>query len=209
MRTKLALLSGLISTLCALPALASPTTPPGHYVQHAAAAGVICPEDDYSSYEATTVWTSNNLNYKFTMTLPADTYEYLGLRLTGANSQQARSFQLDVNDNYGDYPYIEVFVDEPGYGPSYVTGQYLYDAPGRGFTAVNLPNGFTRWTFNAASYGLPKGSAFNAIYLWDYNDYYDVTYSDVVANISVNGYSVLPILNPYPVIDCNWYYLPY
>lgn len=203
MRAKLALMSGLISMLCAMPALASPTTPPGNHVLHAAAAGVICGDPD-TDVDATTTWTSNNLNYKFTMVLPADTNEYLGLRLTAANSQPAQSFQMDVNTANSDDPFFYVFVTNRGVGEVFWAEQYLFDSLQPGFSAVNLRNGFTRWTYTGNLNGLGKGSTFNAIYLWDYNFTDDVTYSDVVTNITVDGSSVLPILNPTPVADCTY-----
>ena len=70
MRAKTALVSGLLSMLCAIPAFAARTTPAGHYVQHSAAAGVIC-GDPSNDFDVTTTWSSQNLHYKFNVNIPA------------------------------------------------------------------------------------------------------------------------------------------
>jgi len=200
MRAKTALVSGLLSMLCAIPAFAAHTTPAGHYVQHAAAAGVICGDPTYD-YDVTTTWTSQNLHYKFNVNIPANSEADAGLRLDCPSNQQANYFQMDVNTYNANDPYFFVYANVPGYGPEYWTYAHLFQIPEYGFTAVNLRNGYTRYTYTAANDSLGKGASFNSIYFWDSSSTVDI--SDTVTNISVNGLAVLPILQPIPYADCN------
>ena len=200
MRAKTALVSGLLSMLCAIPAIAAHTTPAGHYTQHAAAAGVICGDSD-NDYDVTTTWTSQNSHYKFTVNIPADSECIAGLRLDCPSAQQAKSFQMDVNSNNGEEPYFVIYANVPGEGPQFWDYTYLYQVPVDGFTAVNLRNGFTRYLHTAANDDLGKGSSYNSIYLMDFST--DVDISDTVTNIAVNGFAPLPILQPIPYADCN------
>lgn len=186
--------------LCAIPAFAARTTPAGHYVQHSAAAGVIC-GDPSNDFDVTTTWSSQNLHYKFNVNIPAFSEALAGLRLDCPTNQQANYFQMDVNLSNSDDPYFFVYANVPGSGPQFWVDYFLFDTPVDGFTAVNLRNGYTRYTYTAANDGLGRGASFNSVYLMDFSS--DVDISDTVTNISVNGLAVLPILQPIPYADCN------
>ena len=108
---------------------------------------------------------------------------------------------MDVNLSNSDDPYFFVYANVPGSGPQFWVDYFLFDTPVDGFTAVNLRNGYTRYTYTAANDGLGRGASFNSVYLMDFSS--DVDISDTVTNISVNGLAVLPILQPIPYADCN------
>ena len=202
MKMKSALVSGLISVLCAVPAFAAHTTPAAHYVQHAAAAGFICGFSDNDLTDVTTTFANAGGHYRFNVYIPADSDCIAGLRLDCPTAQQAKSIQMDINFSNSNDPYFYLYVNNPGSGPQFWNETFLSDVPDDGFTAVNLRNGYTRYTYTAANDGLGHGSTFNSLYFTDFsNDNFDV--SDSITNISVNGNAVLPILQAFPYSDCN------